>query len=133
MCIIFSRQFVAIKLIVVYKQTTCVLFLHYIFAPFAIVYILVLFFVVIIVLRNVCIYWLARTLWDRTFANSEYFLLIDMPLSKTLVCNNKAIKNTYMKIWRLCTHLPAGTAIRVAFIFEIRHILHHPLIDLAQR
>lgn len=31
------------------------------------------------------------------------------------------------------THLPASAAIRIAFVFEVGHILYHPLVDLAER
>lgn len=29
-------------------------------------------------------------------------------------------------------YLPAGAAVRVALVLEVRHILHHPLVDLAK-
>lgn len=32
----------------------------------------------------------------------------------------------------LYMYLPSGTAIGVAFIFEVRNILNHPFVDLAQ-
>lgn len=30
-------------------------------------------------------------------------------------------------------YLPAGAAVRVALVLEVGHILHHPLVDLAER